>query len=178
MKNPSPSAAGPSVEEILRECHAQLVAILERFDIPGEDADDILQETYFALVFKWDSIRNPPAWLATTLRNRCQMYWRRQRADDTERVDVRLLDILAGPQVAPQHRTELRADLNAAIAKLPANCRDLIRLRYGLGLESREVREEMGEETDSLRQLTNFCLATLGRELRRSGFRGLDNQPH
>jgi RNA polymerase sigma factor (sigma-70 family) len=146
-----------------------MVRILGRYRIPQEDAEDLLQETFVALVFKWQSIRNPKAWLLSTLRNRCTLYWRKRRQDLFEAVDSALLDALASPQAPPQSRAELRHDLNIAISRLPERYQDLLRLRYGLGCKSSEVAEQMGEGSQEIRKLTTACLVALTRELRRMG---------
>jgi RNA polymerase sigma factor (sigma-70 family) len=156
-------------EALLRNSREEMVRVLSRYRIPQEDAEDLLQETFVALVFKWKSIRNPEAWLLSTLRNRCTLYWRQRRRDLFEAVDSALLDALASPQDPPQSRTDLRHDLNLAISRLPERYQDLLRLRYGLGCKSSEVAEQMGEGSQEIRKLTTACLVALTRELRRMG---------
>ncbi|MGD2116492.1 MAG: sigma-70 family RNA polymerase sigma factor [Acidobacteriota bacterium] len=163
------SQADRPFEVLLRSCREEMVRILGRYRIPQEDAEDLLQETFVALVFKWQSIRNPKAWLLSTLRNRCTLYWRKRRQDLFEAVDSALLDALASPQAPPQSRAELRHDLNIAISRLPERYQDLLRLRYGLGCKSSEVAEQMGEGSQEIRKLTTACLVALTRELRRMG---------
>jgi len=146
-----------------------MVRLLARYRIPQEDAEDLLQETFVALVFKWNNIRNPEAWLLSTLRNRCTLYWRQKRQDLYEAVDAALLEAVAEPVDPPQARSDLRHDLNQAISHLPVRCQDLLRLRYGLGCKSSEVAEQMGEGSEEIRKLTTSCLVALTRELRRMG---------
>lgn len=156
-------------EALLLRLRPEMTRILERRAIPREDAEDLLQETFFALVFKWESIRNPQAWLLSTLRNRCDSYWRRRHADLFESVDAKILDILAGPQAPPQERAELRHDLEVALAQLPASERRVLHLRYGLGCESAEIAERLGFESEGMRKLTTRSIVHLGRELHRVG---------
>lgn len=156
-------------ELLLRECRADMIRLLAHFRIPQEDAEDLLQETFVALVFKWKSIRNPHAWLLSTLRNRCSIYWRKRRQDLFEVVDAAILEALAEPQAPPQDRADLRHDLNLAISRLPERFQDLLRLRYGLGCESSEVAQRMGEGSDEIRKLTTSSLVALTRELRSMG---------
>jgi len=156
-------------EALLRDCREEMVQLLGHFRIPQEDAEDLLQETFVALVFKWKSIRNPRAWLLSTLRNRCSIYWRKRRQDLFEAVDAAILEALAEPQAPPQDRADLRHDLNLAIARLPERCQDLLRLRYGLGCESSELAQRMGEGSEEIRKLMTSCLVALTRELRSMG---------
>ena len=163
------SEADRPFEALLRSCREEMVRILARYRVPQEDAEDLLQETFVALVFKWQSIRNPEAWLLSTLRNRCTLYWRTRRQDLFEAVDSALLDAFAVPQEPPQSQTELRHDLNLAISRLPDRYQDLLRLRYGLGCKSSEVAEKMGEGSQEIRKLTTASIVALTRELRRMG---------
>lgn len=147
----------------------EMVDLLARYRIPSEDAEDLLQETFVALVFKWQEVRNPRAWLLSTLRNRCTLYWHKRRHPLYEAVDSAILERVAAPVEPPQGRADVRHDLNLAISRLPERCQNLLRLRYGLGCKSREVAEEMGEGSDAIRTLTTACLVDLTRELRRMG---------
>lgn len=167
------TAARPEVERpfeaLLDQLRPQATRILARHRIPHEDAEDLLQETFFALAFKWDGLRNPAAWLLSTLRNRCLIYWRHQRESRLEAVDAPRLEALAGSQAPPQERTDLRHDLNVAFARLPEPYRDVLRLRYGLGWQSAEVAEKLGYESDGMRRLTSECLVSLSQELEKAG---------
>lgn len=156
-------------EGLLQSCREDMVRLLARYHIPQEDAEDLLQETFVALVFKWNNIRNPKAWLLSTLRNRCSLYWRKKSDDLYEAVDAAMLDAFATPLDPPQAKTELRHDLNLAISRLPTRYQNLLRLRYGLGCVSSEVAEQMGEGADEIRKLTTSSLVALTRELRRMG---------
>ena len=160
-----------ALEVLLERLHPQATRLLARHRIPHEDAEDLLQETLFALVFKWEAIRNPEAWFLSTLRSRCESFWRKQRASRLEAVDAPALVALAGSEAPAQERAELRHDLNAAIARLPGRYRTLLRLRYGLGWRSAEVAEKLGYESEGLRRLTTECLVSLSHELERSGLR-------
>lgn len=171
------NAAAPSerpdrpIEELLDRLRPQATRLLARHRIPHEDAEDLLQETLFALVFKWDAVRNPEAWFLSTLRSRCESFWRKQRASRLEAVDALALVALAGSEAPPQERSELRHDLNTAIARLPGHYRDVLRLRYGLGWPSAEVAEKLGYESEGLRRLTTECLVSLSHELEKAGLR-------
>lgn len=159
-----------SVEQLLTAVRPHTRRVLSRYQIPTEDADDLLQETFVALVFKWRTIRNPEAWLLATLRNRCLIYWRQRQEEECEAVDTALLDLLAGPQSPPQKVAELRHDLNAVIARLPSACQAVLRIRYGLGCEGAEAAERLGYDLADYRRVTSQCLANLTRELEQAGF--------
>jgi RNA polymerase sigma factor (sigma-70 family) len=163
------SPADPPVEALLRRLEPKISKILARNAVPGADAEDLLQETLFALVFKWEGIRNPEAWLLSTLQNRCTIYWRKRNEDLLEAVDSTILDALAGPQSPDQQQAELRHDLNAALCRLPERHRNVLHLRFGLGCKSSEIAEKLGYESEGMRKLTNESLTFLTRELKNLG---------
>lgn len=163
------SEADRPFEALLLRLRPEMTRILKRHAVPREDAEDLLQETFFALVFKWDRIRNPEAWLLATLRNRCEIYRRRRHDDLFEAVDTKILEILAGPQAPPQERAELRHDLNVALAQLPEDERHVLRLRYGFGCESSEIAEKLGFGSEGMRRLTSESIVHLSREMRKVG---------
>lgn len=157
------------VEGLLRRLRPLMAEILARHAVPREDAEDLVQETLFALVFKWAGIRNPDAWLLATLENRCKIYRSRRDDEQVEAVDLARLDDLVGPQEPPQQRTELRHDLNSAASRLPEPYRHVLHLRYGLGWKSSEVAAELGQAPEGMRRLTSRSLVALSRELERAG---------
>jgi RNA polymerase sigma-19 factor, ECF subfamily len=170
MTLPEKHEADLSFEDLLEQVKPKLTQILARYRIPAQDADDVLQEAFVTLAHKSQIIRSPEAWLVVTLRNRCLIYWRNRRKHFHQGVDAAILDLLAEPQAPSQRRTELRCDLDKVVGRLPARCRSLLRLRYGLGCNSGEVAERMGYCKTSVRKVTSRCLAALYRELVFVGF--------
>lgn len=154
------------LEKLLRRCRPQLSRILFRYRIPAQDSEDLLQETFLILVTKWDSIQAPEAWLAGTLRNRCIIYWRRERTRLYDLMDDAMLEVLA-QAVPPTHQetSEIRHDLATALGRLSPRNRSLLRLRFELGCTSRETGERMGYAPASVRKMTQRCLVRLTREL-------------
>lgn len=172
---PEPAAqADRPLEALLARLRPEIARVLSEHSIPDADAEDLLQETLFALVFKWETIRKPEAWLLATLRNRCVIYRRMERESLLEAMDSKSLEALAGPQAPPQERADLRHDLTVAFSRLPESYRDVLRLRYGLGCKSSEVAERLGYEAEGMRRLTSQCLVSLGRELESAGLTRLN----
>lgn len=154
-----------TLDELLLRLRPRFRQVLARFRIPAQDAEDILQEALVAAVHKWEEIQDPEAWLMVTLRNRCLIYWRRQRDNVFSNVDQTLLELLVKPQEPPQERAELHWDLETLLEEVPERCRRLLRMRYGLGLSSAETANRIGLRADSARKATQRCLAALTRQL-------------
>ena len=164
----TPGTARESVRDLdgfLEVVGPRLRTLLARQRVPPEDVDDILQQTLLALVYQWDRVRDPEAWLIGTVRNQCRLYWRRKRSTLYEAVDAAVLEWLAAPQPAPQVRSDLWRDLEATLDRMPGRCRRLLRLRYQLGYEASEVAARMGYSPLSIRKVGQRCLAELARRL-------------
>jgi RNA polymerase sigma factor (sigma-70 family) len=154
-----------SLDELMVRLRPRFRQVLARFRIPMQDAEDILQEALLAAVHKWEVIQDPEAWLMVTLRNRCLIYWRRKRDNVLSNMDQTVLELLVKPEEPPQERAELHWDLETLLCEVPERCRDLLRLRYALGLSSAEAAQKMGLRADSARKATQRCLAALTRQL-------------
>jgi RNA polymerase sigma factor (sigma-70 family) len=159
-----------ALEALLRQVRPRLTQVLRRYHIPGQDAEDLLQEAFLLLIAKWDTIRTPEAWLFITLRNRCIIYWRRRRAQLFDLVDDAILELVAEEGGPSQERSHLRSDLEAVLARLSSRCRSILRLRYGLGCSPAEVGERLGYRPTSVPKVTRRCLSQLTRHLLGSGY--------
>ncbi|MBV8199921.1 MAG: sigma-70 family RNA polymerase sigma factor [Acidobacteria bacterium] len=144
--------------------------VLRGFEIPPEDAEDILQDAQLTLLYKWEKVRSPENWLVGTVKKKCIMYWRKRRGSLCEAVDAAILELIAAPQAPRQEREELAVDLDRVLSRISTRCRSVLRLRYGLGYGPNEVAERMGYRSSSIRKVTNRCLAALTRQLIAVGF--------
>lgn len=157
-------------EVLLERVRPTLKQILARYQIPQEDAEDVLQETLLTLLYKWDTVHTPEAWLIGTLRRRCIMYWRNRRGRVYEAVDEAILELMAESEEPSQETAALRRDLQRTIARLPERCQAMLRLRYGFEMKPDEIAAQLGYRQSSVRKVANRCLAALVRELIEVGF--------
>src|SRR5690349_8561930 len=162
-------AAGPAFDDFLRKIEPTLKRVLLKYRIPSGDAEDLLQQSLLALVYQWDRVRDPEAWLVGTLRRHCLMYWRTRRRRIYSAVDATLLECLSRPMEAPQERSDLLSDLTGVIERLPERCRSLFRLRFRLGYEPPEVAEKLGYRVSSMGKITTRCFAALWRQVLAAG---------
>jgi RNA polymerase sigma factor (sigma-70 family) len=156
-------------EEFLKAVEPRLKRLLATYRIPGEDAEDVLQQALLALLYQWERVRDPESWLFGTVRRHCLMYWRARRRRIYSAVDATILEWLSAPLAPPQERADLLCDLENLINRLPNRCRKLLRLRFRLGYEPLEAAREMGYRDSSIGKVTTRCLAALSRELLASG---------
>jgi RNA polymerase sigma factor (sigma-70 family) len=170
MAVPDQPVGKEPLEQLLRRLRPRLKQVLARYRVPAHDAEDLVQEALVATIQKWGEIQDPEAWILVTLRNRCVVYWRKRRTSLYNSVDTVILELLTEPVAAPQERAELLWDLNDLMENLPARCRKLLRLRYGLGYDSSEVAEQMGYHPSSVRKVARRCMAALTFQMVARGF--------
>jgi RNA polymerase sigma factor (sigma-70 family) len=154
-----------SFEELLRALKPRFYAVLARFRIPEQDAEDLLQQTLLAFVRKRHTVRDAESWLVGTLRNSCLKYWRTRRRSLYTAVDSAILEAIASDGVAGQERADMRRDLAGAMGRLRPRCRSILGLRYGLGCEPRETARRLGYKESSIYKLVERCLAALSSQL-------------
>ena len=165
-----PDRGDEPFECLLERAQPTLKQILSRYQIPPEDAEDVLQDTLLTLLYKWDSVHKPEAWLIGTLRRRCIMYWRNRRSRIYEAVDEAILELVAEVEMPSQEKTALRRDLGRMLLRLPPRCQAMLRLRYGFEMKPDEIAERLGYRQSSVRKVANRCLAALVRQLAEVGF--------
>jgi RNA polymerase sigma factor (sigma-70 family) len=165
MSHDNVASLSSTFERFLKAMGPKMKRTLAANHIPIEDAEDVLQQTLLALVYKWDSIHDPESYLLRTLRNNCFLYWRNHRRRLYSAVDSTLLELLSEPVAPPQERSDLLSDLRHMIERLPQRCRSLLELRFQLGYEPAEVARRLGYRDSSIGKVTNRCLAALAREM-------------
>lgn len=152
-------------EEFLRAVEPRLKGLLATYRIPREDAEDVLQQALLALIYRWDQVRDPESWLFGTLKRLCLMYWRSHRRRIFSTVEPTILEWLSQPIAPSQEHADLRSDLESLIERLPSRCRSVLRLRFQLGYEPREVARKLGYQASSIGKITKRCLTALSKEL-------------
>ena len=158
------------LENLVRSFEPRARAIVGFHGIPPEEGDDLVQETYLTYLRRHAEVRNPEAWLAGTLRRRCLMFWRSRRQSWLSFADEGFLDSRATEETSSADRVALRCDLSKVIAQLPDRSRDLLRLRYGWGCDSRETAHRLGYRYSGIYTITKRCLAAVAKELEEIGY--------
>ena len=133
--------------------------------IPPEDADDLVQQALLQFVRKRSQIQSPELWLRGAVKNECKMYWRGRSRKLTVAVDQAVLDVMAGGTADDPERAILRRGLARWVKSLPWNCRSLLKFRYGMELDVREVAHRTGYSPASVDKVTKRCLNALSKKL-------------
>lgn len=164
--SPIPGTDDEPLERFLERIRPRVKRILRSWDIPPEDAEDVLQEALLDAVRKWDTIEHMESWLLGTVGYKCSHYWRRQRNglnSLVQAVDTPDLEDLAPPQPPAQERDGVLLDLHSLMQGLEKKHQAILWLRFGLGLSTEEVAERLGYSDSSIRKLTLRSMARLHR---------------
>lgn len=154
-----------SLEGFLERVRPRLKSLFAHYRIPVQDTEDILQHALMAMIYHNESVRDREAWLLGTVRNRCLLYWREHRRKLYDAVDASVLEVMAAPLEPAQEGSDVRRDLENALAKLPERCRSLLALRYRQGYDPSELAKQLGYSPASISKVTTRCLAALTRQL-------------
>lgn len=157
--------SGPEIEDLLRRLRPRIKKILAHFNIPFEDAEDILQEALIAAFLKWPSIENKEPWFLGTVRNRCMLYWKRRWRRRMEGMDPEDLEALCQPQPPPQERDTMLWDLEVIANAVGERHWAVLFLRYGLGLSNAEIAKRLGYCASSIRKLSCRAVSRLQRRV-------------
>ncbi|HEV2855532.1 MAG TPA: sigma-70 family RNA polymerase sigma factor [Thermoanaerobaculia bacterium] len=160
---PIPGTEREPLDQFLERIRPRIRRVFRNYDIPLEDAEDILQEALLEALRKWDTIQHLEAWLLGTLGFKCSHYWKRQRGDRVQAVDMPVLEELSPPQPPAQEREEVLLDLHSLMRGLGRKHRAALWLRFGLGMSTDEVARRLGYCPSSIRKLTARSMARLHR---------------
>lgn len=139
---------------------AQHPRIMRAMTVVARDSDlaaDVVAEAFSRAYQRWDQVSqgaNPDGWVYRVALNVLRRRLRRQA------VEARLLRRAAAPATV-ELPLEVRPELWAAVAGLPARQREAIALRYVADLSEREVADAMGIAVGS----ASACLTAARRRL-------------
>ncbi len=161
----SRAALDDALPALLARLRHHFARVLYKHCIPPEDAEDVVQTALLLAVAKWSEIREPEAWLLSTLHNRCILYWRKRKALSECTRQLEEPDLARGVEPV-QRRRDYLADLGRVWHRLSATEQRLLTLRYGAGLSTRETAAAMGLANSSVRKTAQRALERLRRALR------------
>ncbi|MDY7095653.1 MAG: sigma-70 family RNA polymerase sigma factor [Acidobacteriota bacterium] len=154
-----------SLEALLDRARPRLGRVLARYNIPPDDAEDLLRDVFLTLIFQRDRVSEPEVWVLRTLKQQCLAYWRRRRRVLYSNLDAELRQSVLETGGDSKRRERLRRQLARVVDSLPAPCRSLLRRRYGLdgALGPDPLDDTVAGE------VSQRCLAALGKRLMESG---------
>ena len=139
-------------EDLFRTQYAALCGFAFRYVRSAEGAEDLVQDVFSTLWAARGSVRirtSMRAYLFAAVRNRAlnarkhhaiETDWERDEADD----DARSLHPRPSQPDELLDRSQLEAELSAALASLPERCALVMRLRWREQMSHAEIAETMG----------------------------------
>lgn len=167
--DPEPDPTDESLDALVRRIRHRLKTVLRNYDIPFQDAEDLLQDSLLEALRKWDTIYNKECWLIGTLRFKCSNYWKRLRTKIPQSMTMPQLEELCEPLPPPQEKQDEALDLRYTLRSLDPRHRKALWLRFAMGFTPKEVADRLGYRQSSVRKLTHRAVVRLRREANLSG---------
>ena len=152
-------AFGALVDRYARAAYAVAMSVTGRH----EDAEDAAQESFLVALQRLEECRRPDrfsAWLMTIVRNRARNLVRREVLRDTDPIPVTAGSKSPTPD-RDTEQSELRAQLEGALAKLPEVQREIVLLHDLEGWKHREIAERLSLPSGTVRSHLHFARRTL-----------------
>ncbi len=156
-----------AVEELIQRIEPKFRVLLWRYDVPREDAEDLIQETLLAFVYKAHHLHDPESWLKVVLTRQVFLYYRRRRRrPDSIAFETDLIEMLSDPKALDPERAHLVREIRAAIGRLRSKgFRQILELRFFEGLDVQEIATRLGYKPSSVLRLTHRAVEALKRSL-------------
>jgi len=168
------------ISATVRGERGRLLAYIRRWIADAAEAEDILQESLYELVLAhrmMQPVEQAGAWLARVARNRIIDRFRRsgvrgrrgQLPAEEMHADGALADLLpaadAGPEAAAM-RALLLAEIEAALAQLPPEQREVFVAQELEGVSFRELAQRLGVSINTLLSRKRYAVRFLRARLR------------
>jgi len=167
---PAADVAAGTVAALFREHHGELVrlAVLMVGDLPT--AEDVVQDVYASVHSRWDRIAARDAvlpYVRAAVLNGCRSVLRRRGI-------ARRVGVVQRASMSRQERasaesevilSEDRRQVLAALARLPRRRREVLVLRYYLGLSEAEIAAVLGISPGTVKSTAARGLVALARDL-------------
>lgn len=146
---PSPTAFSAVYEE-----HFSFLCDVARyrFNVPEDEAEDVVQEVFLSFLLVRDTVREARAWLIGGVCNASRRYWMLRGGGREENL----------PQhaAAPQQVEKLMQEISVrqVVGRLHPKCRRTLRLHYWDGATAREVATRLDTTNRYAEKLIHKCL--------------------
>lgn len=154
---------------LLYDCYAHRILLyLSRFALPEEDADDLVLEVFLAAMEKpvWVNWREEEqlAWLLRVARNKAVDHIRRAYRRPSIPLDQLASVLYEDDGCAPEARAlrnEVATQLRTHLSQLSHLQREIIHLRFGHGLRSKDIARHLNTSDSVVRVSLSRALQSL-----------------
>ncbi|HZP96828.1 MAG TPA: sigma-70 family RNA polymerase sigma factor [Candidatus Limnocylindria bacterium] len=161
-------AIPPALEALFRREYPRVVAIARRIVRDADEAEDVAQDVFVSFYRRHPADAGyASAWLhAAAVHTALNTIRSRQRRGRRELAHAREHDVAVDP-ARHAERTETRAEVRAALARLDERSASLLALRYS-GLSYDEIAAALGLRRSSIGTFLSRAEAAFRREVTRS----------
>ena len=154
-----------TVDELYREHALRLTRLAMVLVGDPESAQDVVQDAFIGLYSAWPRLRNPakaPMYLRAAVLNGSRSVLRSRKRRQSLRLhyDPPVWSAEAAVMVREDHRAVL-----AAVARLSPRQREVLALRYYVGLSQAEIAESLSITTGTVSSTISHAMTALAREL-------------
>jgi len=168
VQHNDPSTRGKAIEELFEQHGEKLFAFLRMHTLSREDAEDILVETFTAALteikFAHLCESEQTAWLWRVARNKVVDEFRRanvRRKALLEQMDEPVSsDETHDPEQMALRQDEAR-EVHEMLQHLSAQQQEVLRLRFGYGLQCREIALILGKRENTVRVMLSRAMNLL-----------------
>ncbi len=157
--------ATDAVDELYRENALRLTRLAMVLVGDPESAQDVVQDAFIGLYSAWPRLRNPakaPEYLRSAVLNGARTVLRSRNRRRSLRLHYN--PPVWSAEAAVMVREDQRAVL-AAIATLPPRQREVLALRYYVGLSHAEIAEALSITTGTVSSTLSHAITALAHEL-------------
>ncbi|HYK41933.1 MAG TPA: sigma-70 family RNA polymerase sigma factor [Thermoanaerobaculia bacterium] len=129
----------------------------DRFGIPPEDADDLLQETALELVRQQAHVENPDGFVFAVFRNRCRRFLEAR----TRRREVFAPPVADSPSAETACGIDERLALREALSEISSSCRQILAAHYVEGQTLTETARRLALANSGIFKAMTRCLKRL-----------------
>ena len=174
IAGPMPEEQQRRVSETIEHERSRLWSFIRNRVANPSDAEDILQDVFYALVEAYQAkpIDNAAGWLFRAARNRIIDFFRKRKPESLEsggeERGVSLADILPSPAAGPEAeyaRSVLIDELNEALDELPEEQREVFIAHEIEGRSFKELAAETGLSVNTLLSRKHYAVLHLRRRL-------------
>jgi RNA polymerase sigma factor (sigma-70 family) len=156
-----------------RQRHKLRAYARERFSIPAEDAEDLLQDTAVELLRQRLQVHNPEGFLFAVFRARCCRYIERDKKANAVFSDGEISEAGEGgesgnvcsiiPITDGRESIDRQVAVKEALGEISVSCRRLLKAYYAEGKSLAETAHEMARAASGIGKTFSRCLRYLRR---------------
>ncbi len=140
-----------------------------RSRIPPQDTEDVTQEIFIAVLRSIKTFRQRSrfnTWLYTIVnRHIADFYRHRHRQEEKHSVSLDHANYLVADSPYDHERSDERAIVRQALARLPGHYQDVILMRFADGLTFAEIAQERGQSLEAVKSLYRRAIQALRDEI-------------